>query len=118
MTTLGKIIGDGFPVGAVAGRADVMAVFDPTRGGAAAGAAWRDVQRQPGDDGGGTGRGAAPDARRLRPARRPRGQAAREPGRLLQAVWHPGPRDGSGLAVPPAPDGPRADRLSEHAGDP
>jgi len=32
MTTLGKIIGGGFPVGAVAGRADVMAVFDPTRG--------------------------------------------------------------------------------------
>src|SRR5216117_133933 len=33
MTTLGKIIGGGFPVGAVAGSADVMAVFDPTRGG-------------------------------------------------------------------------------------
>jgi glutamate-1-semialdehyde 2,1-aminomutase len=32
MTTLGKIIGGGFPVGAVAGRAEVMAVFDPTRG--------------------------------------------------------------------------------------
>lgn len=32
MTTLGKIIGGGFPVGAVAGRADVMAVFDPTSG--------------------------------------------------------------------------------------
>jgi glutamate-1-semialdehyde 2,1-aminomutase len=32
MTTLGKIIGGGFPVGAVAGRADVMAVFDPTTG--------------------------------------------------------------------------------------
>jgi len=28
MTTLGKIIGGGFPVGAVAGRADVMTVFD------------------------------------------------------------------------------------------
>src|SRR5262245_3974280 len=33
ITTLGKIIGGGFPVGVVAGRADVMAVFDPTRGG-------------------------------------------------------------------------------------
>jgi glutamate-1-semialdehyde 2,1-aminomutase len=32
MTTLGKIIGGGFPVGAVTGRADVMAVFDPTGG--------------------------------------------------------------------------------------
>ena len=32
MTTLGKIIGGGFPVGAVAGRADVMSVFDPTGG--------------------------------------------------------------------------------------
>lgn len=32
LTTLGKIIGGGFPVGAVAGRADVMGVFDP-RGG-------------------------------------------------------------------------------------
>ena len=32
MTTLGKIIGGGLPVGAVCGRAEVMAVFDPTRG--------------------------------------------------------------------------------------
>lgn len=32
LTTLAKIIGGGFPVGAVAGRADVMAVFDPTGG--------------------------------------------------------------------------------------
>lgn len=32
LTALGKIIGGGFPVGAVAGRADVMAVFDPSRG--------------------------------------------------------------------------------------
>src|SRR5215467_9490418 len=33
MTTLGKIIGGGLPVGAVAGRADVMSVFDPRDGG-------------------------------------------------------------------------------------
>jgi glutamate-1-semialdehyde 2,1-aminomutase len=33
MTTLGKIIGGGFPVGAVAGRAEVMSVFDPRDGG-------------------------------------------------------------------------------------
>ena len=32
LTALGKIIGGGFPVGAIAGRAEVMAVFDPTRG--------------------------------------------------------------------------------------
>jgi glutamate-1-semialdehyde 2,1-aminomutase len=32
LTTLGKIIGGGFPVGAVGGRADIMAVFDPSRG--------------------------------------------------------------------------------------
>ncbi len=32
LTTLGKIIGGGFPVGAIGGRTDVMAVFDP-RGG-------------------------------------------------------------------------------------
>jgi glutamate-1-semialdehyde 2,1-aminomutase len=32
VTTLGKIIGGGFPVGAIAGCADVMSVFDP-RGG-------------------------------------------------------------------------------------
>ena len=31
LTCLGKIIGGGFPVGAVGGRADVMAVFDHTR---------------------------------------------------------------------------------------
>jgi glutamate-1-semialdehyde 2,1-aminomutase len=32
LTALGKIIGGGFPVGAVAGSKEVMAVFDPTRG--------------------------------------------------------------------------------------
>ncbi|HEY1292996.1 MAG TPA: aspartate aminotransferase family protein [Chloroflexota bacterium] len=32
LTTLGKIIGGGFPVGAFGGRADVMGVFDPTSG--------------------------------------------------------------------------------------
>jgi glutamate-1-semialdehyde 2,1-aminomutase len=32
LTTLGKIIGGGFPVGAVVGRAEAMAVFDPTGG--------------------------------------------------------------------------------------
>ncbi len=32
LTTLGKVIGGGFPVGAVGGRADVMAVFDPRAG--------------------------------------------------------------------------------------
>lgn len=32
LTVFGKIIGGGFPVGAVGGRADVMAVFDPSGG--------------------------------------------------------------------------------------
>lgn len=32
LTTLGKIMGGGFPVGAVGGRTDVMAVFDPRPG--------------------------------------------------------------------------------------
>lgn len=32
LTALGKIIGGGYPVGAIGGRADVMAVFDPTQG--------------------------------------------------------------------------------------
>ena len=32
LTTLGKIIGGGFPVGAVAGSAEVMRVFDPSAG--------------------------------------------------------------------------------------
>ena len=32
LTALGKIIGGGFPVGAVGGRADVMSVFDPRYG--------------------------------------------------------------------------------------
>jgi len=32
LTTFGKIIGGGFPVGAVGGRADIMAVFDPSHG--------------------------------------------------------------------------------------
>ena len=30
LTTLGKIIGGGFPIGAVGGRRDIMSVFDPT----------------------------------------------------------------------------------------
>ena len=32
LTAMGKIIGGGFPVGAVGGRADIMAVFDPSNG--------------------------------------------------------------------------------------
>lgn len=32
LTALGKIIGGGFPVGAIGGRAEVMAVFDPSGG--------------------------------------------------------------------------------------
>ncbi|PIK73419.1 hypothetical protein CS379_08535 [Methylobacterium frigidaeris] len=32
LTTFGKIMGGGFPVGATGGRADVMAVFDPSEG--------------------------------------------------------------------------------------
>jgi glutamate-1-semialdehyde 2,1-aminomutase len=32
ITTLGKIIGGGFPVGAVAGSSEIMQVFDPTGG--------------------------------------------------------------------------------------
>ena len=32
LTTFGKIIGGGLPVGAVGGRREIMAVFDPTRG--------------------------------------------------------------------------------------
>jgi glutamate-1-semialdehyde 2,1-aminomutase len=31
LTALGKIIGGGFPVGAIAGNAEIMSVFDPTR---------------------------------------------------------------------------------------
>lgn len=32
LTCLGKLVGGGLPLGVVGGRADVMAVFDPTRG--------------------------------------------------------------------------------------
>src|SRR5690606_7953045 len=32
LTAMGKIIGGGFPVGALGGAAEVMAVFDPTSG--------------------------------------------------------------------------------------
>ncbi|KAE9625967.1 aspartate aminotransferase family protein [Parasedimentitalea maritima] len=35
LTAMGKMIGGGFPVGAIAGRADVMDVMDPTNGPAA-----------------------------------------------------------------------------------
>jgi glutamate-1-semialdehyde 2,1-aminomutase len=36
MTTLGKWIGGGFPVGAFGGRSDIMAVYDPTKPGSIA----------------------------------------------------------------------------------
>ena len=32
LCTFGKIIGGGMPIGAIAGRADIMSVFDPSRG--------------------------------------------------------------------------------------
>jgi len=32
LTALGKVIGGGFPVGAIGGKAEVMAVYDPSRG--------------------------------------------------------------------------------------
>jgi glutamate-1-semialdehyde 2,1-aminomutase len=32
LTSFGKIIGGGFPIGAVGGRSDIMAVFDPSKG--------------------------------------------------------------------------------------
>src|SRR5439155_20247449 len=32
LTTLGKIMGGGLPIGAVGGRADIMALLDPSRG--------------------------------------------------------------------------------------
>src|SRR4030095_201041 len=36
LTTFGKVIGGGLPVGAFGGRADVMAVYDPTKKGTVA----------------------------------------------------------------------------------
>ena len=63
LTTLGKIIGGGFAVGAVAGRAEILDLSTPDRGPARH--ACRHVQRQP-DDGGGRARddGGADAARR------------------------------------------------------
>lgn len=37
LTALGKLIGGGLPIGATAGRADILSVFDPRNGGAKAG---------------------------------------------------------------------------------
>lgn len=37
LTALGKLIGGGLPIGATAGRADILSVFDPRNGGARAG---------------------------------------------------------------------------------
>jgi len=34
LVTFGKVVGGGYPVGAVGGRAEIMEVFDPRRGGA------------------------------------------------------------------------------------
>ena len=50
LTTLGKYLGGGLTFGAFGGRADLMALFDPTRAGRAA--ACRHVQQQRADDGG------------------------------------------------------------------
>ena len=46
ITALAKIIGGGFPVGAVAGTDDVMEVFGPQVG--APGPSRRHIQREPG----------------------------------------------------------------------
>ena len=87
MTTLGKIIGGGFPVGAVAGSAEVMTVFDPTRGG------------PPAAPHGGTFNA------------NPVTMAAG----LLQAGGGAGTCGRSGIAVPAPRGGPRALRLPQHA---
>jgi glutamate-1-semialdehyde 2,1-aminomutase len=51
LTTLGKIIGGGFPVGAIGGHRDVMAGVRSAPGQAGA-AAWRHLLRQSRDDAG------------------------------------------------------------------
>ena len=67
LTTLGKIIGGGLPVGALGGRADVMALFDPRR--RRPHRPRRHVQREPADDGRGPGDARRADAGALRRAR-------------------------------------------------
>jgi glutamate-1-semialdehyde aminotransferase len=109
LTTLGKIIGGGFPVGAVVGRADRRQ---------AGGAARRHLQRQPGHDGRRPGRDAAAHARGLRQAGRAGREAAGEPRGLLQALGRAGRRHRPRLAVPPASDRSRAGRLPQHPHQP
>ena len=52
LTAMGKIIGGGFPVGAVGGRADLLALCDPFQ---PQGLPLGHLQREPGDDGRGPG---------------------------------------------------------------
>ena len=68
LTTLGKIIGGGYPLAAFGGRADVMDQFDARRPGRPR--PRRDVQRQPGRRGGRAGDAPLPHAGALRPPRR------------------------------------------------
>ena len=112
LTSLGKIIGGGFPVGAVGGRAEVMAVFDP-RGGHADRPARRDVQRQSGDHGGGAGGDAAARRRELSEDGRSRGPDARRARGLLQGHGRRGQRHRAGLAVRDPSQQPHAGGLSQ-----
>ena len=74
LCALGKAVGGGFPLTAVAGREELMAHFDLVAGRArAVPAPDRDVERQPHRDGGGARHRAHPEApRHLRADARPR----------------------------------------------
>ena len=114
LTTLGKIIGGGFPVGAVAGRADVMAVFDPT-GGKPAAPHGGTFNANPVTMAAGLAGMRLLTPGGLHEARRARGQAARQPRSLLPARGNPRRRHRPGLALPRARHRSRAGRLPQHA---
>ena len=115
LMTLGKIIGGGFPVGAVAGRAEVMAVFDPTRGGPPAAPHGGTFNANPVTMAAGLAamRLLTPEAFARLDELGAKLRASLEA--CFRQRGRAGARHRHGLALPPAPVRPRAHRLPEHA---
>ena len=105
LTTLGKIIGGGYPLAAFGGRADVM--DDLRRPALRRGQPRRHVQRQSGRRRGRSRHASRADARRLRAAGRPRRAARATASR---------PRSRATASTPESPSSGRSSRSSRATG--
>ena len=105
LTTLGKIIGGGYPLAAFGGRADVMAMFDARRPGAVSHGGTFNGSPVAAAAGLATLRELTPDD--VRPARRARRAARARVAASIERDGHRRPGRGRRLAVPGLPRGGR-----------